>query len=80
MVGNHYGVEVKTIRYDAGYGSVLLGDGNNNFNALPPTQNDLYVPIDSRSVNFIQIRNEKALLITNNSESLSLFVTKVPNK
>ncbi len=35
-VGNHYGVEVETTCYDAGIGTVLLGDGkiiliNNTF-------------------------------------------------
>ena len=27
LVGNHYGVEVETVRYDAGHGSLFLGDG-----------------------------------------------------
>jgi hypothetical protein len=31
VVGNHYGVEVETTRYDAGFGLLLLGDGKNNF-------------------------------------------------
>ena len=79
VVGNHYGVEVETIRYDAGYGMILLGDGDNNFKALPPTQSGFYVPLDSRSVNVIQIKNEKSLLITNNSESLSIFTSKFQN-
>ena len=30
-VGNHYGVEIETTRYDAGSGLSLLGDGENNF-------------------------------------------------
>ena len=35
LVGNHYGVEVETVRYDAGYGSLFLGDGKNNLDLYP---------------------------------------------
>ena len=36
LAGNHYGVELETIRYDAGFSAVLLGDGKNNFNFSAP--------------------------------------------
>ena len=73
IVGNHFGVEVETTRYDAGYGSLLLGDGNNNFKPLPPTLSGLHVPLDSRSVQSIQINNDKVLLITNNNDEVAMF-------
>ncbi|WP_339895869.1 VCBS repeat-containing protein [uncultured Algibacter sp.] len=73
IVGNHFGVEVETTRYDAGYGYLLLGDGNNNFKPLPPALSGLHVPLDSRSVQSIKIKSDKTLLITNNNESLSMF-------
>jgi hypothetical protein len=73
LVGNHYGVEVETIRYDAGYGSLLLGDGENNFKIAAPNHSGVHIPFDSRSIQAIKIKNKKALLITNNNDSLVLL-------
>jgi hypothetical protein len=72
-VGNHYGVEVETTRYDAGYGSIFLGDGKNNFRFTPSLESGLQVPKDSRSVQQIRINKEKVILITNNNDSLVLL-------
>jgi len=74
VVGNHYGVEVETIRYDAGYGMLLLGDGNNSFKALPACNSGLHIPLDSRSIQAIKIKNEQVIVITNNSASLNLLL------
>ena len=73
VVGNHYGVEVETTRYDAGYGTLLLGDGKNNFTPLSALESGLHVPFDSRSIQTIEIKNKKTLLITNNNDSLILL-------
>lgn len=70
VIGNHYGVEVETTRYDGGFGAVFLGDGKNNFKFLPPTFSGLYMPKDSRSIHPIKINKRNALLITNNNDSL----------
>lgn len=76
IVGNHYGVEVETTRYDAGYGSLLIGDGKNNFKALPAKISGFHVPTDSRSIQPIKIKGKENLLITNNNNSLLLFEGK----
>jgi hypothetical protein len=73
VIGNHYGVEVETTRYDAGFGSLLLGDGQNNFKFLPPTSSGLHIPKDSRSVHQIKINKKNTLLITNNNDSLTIL-------
>lgn len=73
VIGNHYGVEIETTRYDAGYGALFLGDGKNNFNFLDPTISGLHIPLDSRKVQSIKIKNQKVLLITNNNNKLVLF-------
>jgi enediyne biosynthesis protein E4 len=74
--GNHFGVEVETTRYDAGYGNVLLGDGNNNYKAISPRESGFYVPNDSRCINFITQKNETLLLVTNNNSRPSIFKIK----
>ena len=74
IVGNHYGVEVETVRYDAGYGLLLLGDGKNNFKSSEPSNSGVHIPLDSRSITSININNEKdILLVTNNNNALILL-------
>ncbi|MBT5615895.1 MAG: CRTAC1 family protein [Flavobacteriales bacterium] len=74
LVGNHYGVEVETVRYDAGYGSLFIGDGKNKFKFLPPTSSGFYIPTDSRAISSIKtINNSKIYLVTNNNDSIALF-------
>jgi hypothetical protein len=73
MVGNHYGVEVETTRYDAGIGNLLLGDGNNNFTGLSPLESGFYIPFDSRDVKVIKQTNRNLLVITNNNGAVSFF-------
>jgi hypothetical protein len=74
IVGNHYGVEVETVRYDAGYGLLLLGDGKNNYKPSEPSKSGVHIPLDSRSITSININNEKdIILVTNNSDALILL-------
>ncbi|WP_034058059.1 VCBS repeat-containing protein [Lacinutrix jangbogonensis] len=76
VIGNHYGVEVETIRYDAGYGALFLGDGNNNFKTVSAINSGFHVPLDSRSIKAIQVNNENAVIITNNNDALSIYKYK----
>lgn len=73
-VGNHYGVEVETTRYDAGYGAVFLGDKNGDYTFLNPRESGFFIPKDSRSMIVQKGKNEELrLLITNNNERISIF-------
>ena len=73
VIGNHYGVEVETTRYDAGFGYVLLGDGNNNFKPMPPKDSGFYIPKDSRDIKRINKKNAEILMVTNNNDKPSFF-------
>jgi len=73
LVGNHYGVEVETTRYDAGFGAVLIGDGNNNFSFMPPSKSGFHVPLDSRDIKQFKQKNQSVIMVTNNSASPSIF-------
>ncbi len=74
-VGNHYGVEIETTRYDAGIGAVLLGNGKNNFHFMSPSQSGFYVPLDSRDINYIEQEDnsQNTIIVTNNNSSPSVF-------
>ena len=75
-VGNHYGVEVETTRYDAGFGNVLLGSKNGDYSILDPTESGFYMPTDSREIDEIKVGNRKMLLVTNNNGEIKLFENK----
>ena len=49
-VGNLYGAEVETVRYDAGRGCVLLGNGDGSFRALPARRSGLAVRGNAKSI------------------------------
>ena len=74
LVGNHYGVEVETVRYDAGYGSLFLGDGKNNFKFLPSSKSGIYIPKDSRFISSLKTTEEENIyLSTNNNSTITVF-------
>ena len=77
-VGNHYGVEVETTRYDAGYGTVFLGSDNLNYRFIPPTKSGFYVPKDSRDI-LVQKFNDKQIrfFVTNNNDRVNIFDVEV---
>lgn len=75
-VGNHYGVEVETTRYDAGFGAVLLGDGKTNFKFISPNKSGFYVPFDSRDIKQLHLKNKSVIVVTNNNDDLTVFDLK----
>ncbi|HIP36833.1 MAG TPA: hypothetical protein EYG85_08265 [Crocinitomix sp.] len=68
-VGNNYAAEVETIRYDAGTGVVLLGDGKGNFTHLKPHQSNFFVNTDDKDI--VLIKN--TVIITSNNSKTKLF-------
>mgnify|MGYP002633612833 FL=1 len=73
IVGNHYGTEVETVRYDAGFGALFLGDGKNNFIFMSPLESGFYVPTDSRDVICLKQNKKRLIIVTNNKGPLSVF-------
>lgn len=74
IAGNHYGVEVETTRYDAGYGAVFLGDKNGNYTFLNPKKSGFYIPKDSRNIIMQSHKNQGIrLMVANNNETVSIF-------
>lgn len=72
-VGNHYGVEVETERYDSGLGCLLLGDGSNNFKSLSPVESGWHIPTDSRDIQLINRASGNLLFVTNNNARPTIF-------
>jgi hypothetical protein len=80
VVGNHYGVEVETTRYDAGYGAVLLGGSDGTFEFINPTKSGFYVPYDSRHISKITVNNAEMIIVTSNNEKLEAFNVRSQKK
>lgn len=72
LVGNLYGAEVETVRYDAGTGLCLLGDGQGHFRPVTVQESGLYAPYDARR---LALLNGK-VLVANNDAGLQLFDLK----
>jgi len=76
-VGNLYGAEVETVRYDAGIGLTMMGDGKGNFSVMPVTQSGWYTPYDARSIIIVKGKDDKPnFIIGNNNERLQIFNNK----
>ncbi|MBE2212891.1 MAG: VCBS repeat-containing protein [Opitutaceae bacterium] len=52
-VGNHFGPEPSTGRFDGSLGAVLRGDGKGGFTAVPPVESGLVVPGDARAATLV---------------------------
>ena len=57
MVGNDYGNEVFSGRYDAFNGLVFLGDGNGNWQGLRADESGFFVPGDAKSMALLHLAN-----------------------
>ena len=69
-VGNHYGAEVETTRYDAGYGVTLLNTGEGNFKAIPISESGFFVQGDARDI--IQLA-DGTIVVSVNQGPLQFF-------
>jgi hypothetical protein len=72
VIGNHYGVEIETTRYDAGNGLMLLGDGKSNFTSVNTIRSGINLFKDSRAISNLKIKDEYVLVISSNKDSLKL--------
>lgn len=73
IIGNHYGVEVETVRYDAGIGALVLGDGKNNFKYISPLESGFYVPYDGRDIKYMKHNNGNLIIVSINNGPLKVF-------
>ena len=73
LVGNLYGAEVETVRYDAGMGVCLIGDGLGNYTSVPISVSGFYCPGDAKSMVQLQGVNSKLILVGKNNSKLEVF-------
>ncbi|WP_242203801.1 VCBS repeat-containing protein [Aestuariivivens insulae] len=76
--GNLFVSEIETPRNDAGYGLVLLNEGDLNFKSLNANKSGLFLPFDTKNLNWVNVNNEKYLVSGNNNCQPSIFKLEQP--
>ena len=69
-VGNNYAAEVETVRYDAGTGLVLMGDGTGNFTPKRGIETGFHSDNDDKDITVITIKDKKYFLVAGNNTDL----------
>lgn len=74
IVGNDYGTEVFTGRYDAMIGLYLKGDGKGKFSSIPVSKSGFFVDGDAKGMAELYTKKgEKLIIVTQNRDSLKVF-------
>jgi hypothetical protein len=71
--GNNYGIEVESVRMDAGRGVLLKGTPSGKFHVLPFSRSGFYTDADVRDIRVIVVGGKKCILVASNDGPLSLF-------
>lgn len=78
-VGNFYGTDVVTGRYDAASGVTLLGNGRGGFRAMPNRASGFWVDGDARAIgNLTRPGKSPLLVVTQNADELKFFTLLHP--
>lgn len=72
---NFYGPDREVIRYDAGFGLYLAGDGKGGFTEMPVNESGFYAPHDGRSIGVIDVGSDTVLYVVavNNNAFTQVF-------
>lgn len=75
LIGNNFDTEVETQRYDAGIGTILMGDGKGDFNVLPAYKSGFYATGNTKDMVLVNVGNNKTpyLILANNNAAPELF-------
>jgi hypothetical protein len=76
LVGNMYDTEVETVRYDAGRGAVLLGNGKGDFSPMQPTESGFFAWDNIKQIRKIKIGKKEVYLLAVNNGKLMAFEKK----
>ncbi len=75
LIGNFYGPDQDVVRYDAGAGLFLRGDGKGTFTPTPVNESGFFAPSDNRGLASLQKGNSNSLytLVLNNNGRTQVF-------
>jgi len=73
MGGNFYGLKPEVGRFDASYGTTLLGNEKHQFKYIPPAESGLFVKGEVRDVQIISAKKENYIIVARNNDALQIF-------
>lgn len=76
VVGNNFGVEVETIRYDGGRGCLILGDGKGGFQQLSPTESGFFENNDCKDMTALTFKGRSIVITVSNNAEAKTFLLK----
>lgn len=76
LVGNMYDTEVETVRYDAGRGCVLLGNGKGDFTPMSPNESGFFAWDNVKQIRKIKVGKKEVYLLAVNNGKLMAFEKK----
>jgi hypothetical protein len=71
--GNLYNVKPEVGRYDASYGSLLMGNGKGDFRNMPPKVSGLRLNGEIRDIMEIPVKDDKLLVVARSNDPLQVF-------
>ena len=74
--GNFYGAKPEVGRYDGSYGTLLKGDGQGVFKALPARQTGLYLEGEVREMLTLKVGKKNMLVVAKNNSPLQVIEIK----
>lgn len=76
LAGNHYQTEVETPRLDASYGTILLGNGKGEFQAMSNQVSGLSISGDVKDMCLLDNGLHTKLVVARNNDAISVFKMK----
>ena len=74
--GNHYDVEVETVRHDAQSGFCMIGNKTGSFTTIPLSESGFFAPSNVRDMHLMALGPQQTptLLVFNNRQGLQVFL------
>lgn len=74
VVGNNFGVEVETMRYDGGRGCLILGDGKGEFRQLAPMESGFFENNDCKDMAQLMFKGKPIIITVSNQAKAKTFL------
>ncbi len=71
--GNFYGLKPEVGRFDASYGTTLIGNSKHQYTYISPSASGLYVKGEVRDAQIISAKKEDYIIIARNNDALQIF-------
>ena len=73
LAGNFYGLKPQAGRYDASYGTTLLGNAQHRFSYIDPAASGLFINGEARDVKLVKTAAGNRIIVAMNNAPLYLF-------